>query len=108
MIFINSLFFFSFIQNQVFAEFVNKTFGKDAFRVVHGNDGVPTIIPTKFGYHHHGVEYWQHANPPSEATTVECSADGEDSACSASIPSQGPNIAHTMYFGILATTPFCL
>ena len=43
-----------------------------------------------------GIEYWQHASPPSEATTVECNADGEDPACSASIPSQGVNVAHTM------------
>ena len=43
-----------------------------------------------------GVEYWQHASPPSEATTVECNADGEDPACSASIPSRGVNLAHTM------------
>ena len=43
-----------------------------------------------------GVEYWQHASPPSEATTVECDADGEDPACSASIPSRGVNVAHAM------------
>ena len=43
-----------------------------------------------------GVEYWQHGKPASEATTVECNADGEDLACSASIPSQGLNVAHTM------------
>ena len=43
-----------------------------------------------------GVEYWQHASPPSEATTVECNAGGEDPACSASIPSQGVNVAHAM------------
>ena len=50
-----------------------------------------------------GVEYWQHASPPSEATTVECNAEGEDPACSASIPSRGVNVAHTMVcvcFGI--------
>jgi len=94
--------------NRFFSDYVNETFGKDAFRVVHGDDGVPKMISTKLGYHHHGVEYWQHASPPSEATTVECNAEGEDPACSASIPSRGVNIAHTMYFGILATTPFCL
>lgn len=94
--------------NRIFSEYVNETFGKDAFRVVHSNDGVPTMIPTKLGYHHHGIEYWQHASPPSEATTVECNGDGEDSACSASIPSRGVNLAHTKYFGILATKAFCL
>ena len=51
-----------------------------------------------------GVEYWQHANPPSEATTVECNADGEDSACSASIPSKGLNLAHTMVCVFLKQT----
>jgi hypothetical protein len=43
-----------------------------------------------------GVEYWQHASPPSESTTVECNALGEDPACSASIPSRGLNVAHAM------------
>ena len=84
------------------------------------------MISTKLGYHHHGkncffyyslnltnadywtgVEYWQHASPPSEATTVECNAEGEDPACSASIPSRGVNIAHTMvcvFFRIVSIT----
>jgi len=94
--------------NRIFSEYVNQTFGKDAFRVVHGNDGVPTMISTKLGYYHHGIEYWQHSSPPSEATTVECNVDGEDPACSASIPSHGLNLAHATYFGISATKPFCV
>ena len=78
------------------------------------------MISTKLGYHHHGkfelsriflespkpyglvgIEYWQHASPPSEATTVECNADGEDSTCSASIPSHGVNLAHATVCSIL-------
>lgn len=83
------------------------------------------MISTKLGYHHHGksfiniqvlltnadywtgVEYWQRASPPSEATTVECDADGEDPACSASIPSRGVNVAHAMvcvFFEIVIIT----
>ncbi|KAJ3573589.1 hypothetical protein NP233_g2347 [Leucocoprinus birnbaumii] len=81
-------------QNTQFATFVNKTLGKNAYRVVHGNDGVPTIIPTWLGYHHHGVEHWQHTSPPSEGTTRACSIDGEDPQCSASIPTKGINPAH--------------
>ncbi|KAK7055883.1 lipase-3 domain-containing protein [Favolaschia claudopus] len=94
--------------NQVFAEYVNAEFGARAFRVVHTNDGVPTIIPTSLGYHHHGVEYWQHLDPPSPSTTVRCAAGGEDPFCSASIPSRGVNPAHATYLGITVPAPFCL
>ncbi|KXN86217.1 putative feruloyl esterase A, partial [Leucoagaricus sp. SymC.cos] len=94
--------------NKEFATFVNGLFGEHAYRVVHGNDGVPTIIPTSLGYHHHGVEYWQYTNPASEDTTRACDPDGEDPQCSACIPSKGINPAHWTYFGILATKPFCL
>ncbi|EDR04041.1 uncharacterized protein LACBIDRAFT_306423 [Laccaria bicolor S238N-H82] len=94
--------------NQIFAEYVNGLFGTKAYRVVHGNDGVPTVIPTSLGYHHHGIEYWQYTHPPSEQTTFQCAANGEDKRCSASTPSQGVNLAHTKYFGILVSTPFCL
>ncbi|TEB31533.1 alpha/beta-hydrolase [Coprinellus micaceus] len=84
--------------------------GNEAFAetLVHSNDGVPTMIPSKLGYHHHGVEYWQHSKPPSNATTVQCDTSGEDPRCSVSIPSRGINLAHTNYFGILVSTPFCL
>ncbi|PPQ69748.1 hypothetical protein CVT26_014023 [Gymnopilus dilepis] len=40
--------------NKIFADYVNATFAENACRVVHGNDGVPTMIPTLLGYHHHG------------------------------------------------------
>lgn len=56
---------------------------------------VPTMIPLALGYHHHGVEYWQHSSPASSTTTVECEASGEDARCSLSVPSKGVNVAHT-------------
>ncbi|KAF5327684.1 hypothetical protein D9619_004300 [Psilocybe cf. subviscida] len=81
--------------NKIFSDYVNATLGEKAHRVVHGNDGVPTIIPVSLGYHHHGVEYWQYTHPASESTTKKCNAEGEDATCSASVPSQGVNLAHT-------------
>ncbi|KAJ2934112.1 hypothetical protein H1R20_g2991, partial [Candolleomyces eurysporus] len=90
--------------NDAFAETVNTTFGLNAHRVVHANDGslpgpltasVPTMIPGILGYHHHGVEYWQYASPPSNSTTVQCDMSGEDPKCSLSIPTRGITIAHT-------------
>lgn len=94
--------------NREFAKFVNDSFGLSAHRVVHGNDGVPTMIPSALGYTHHGVEYWQHSSPASHSTTVQCDPSGEDPKCSISVPSRGVNVAHTNYFGILVSTPFCL
>ncbi|KAK0245158.1 Alpha/Beta hydrolase protein, partial [Armillaria nabsnona] len=109
------------VGNKEFADYFNGEFGVNAFRVVHSNDGVPTMIPTSLGYHHHGarfssgfltsvtgVEYWQTEDPPQENSTKQCSPDGEDPRCSASVPSEGVNAAHMTYFGILATTPFCI
>ncbi|KAJ3535796.1 hypothetical protein NMY22_g6327 [Coprinellus aureogranulatus] len=96
------------VGNEAFAEFVNNLFGLSAHRAVHGNDGVPTMIPSRLGYHHHGVEYWQHSKPPSNSTTVQCDMSGEDPRCSVSVPSRGITLAHTNYFGILVSTPFCL
>jgi len=74
---------------------------------------IPTILPTSLGYHHHGrfillpailsasstsrylgIEYWQSPDPSGPATTRQCSADGEDPSCSASIPSKGLTPAH--------------
>ncbi|KAF8626594.1 hypothetical protein AX17_006512 [Amanita inopinata Kibby_2008] len=94
--------------NKEFAQFVNRHLGMNAYRVVHTNDGVPTILPTSLGYHHHGIEYWETCDPASCDTTVQCSADGEDGQCSASVPSKGFTPAHAVYMGIIATTPFCL
>ncbi|EKM82241.1 hypothetical protein AGABI1DRAFT_112309 [Agaricus bisporus var. burnettii JB137-S8] len=94
--------------NKEFAIYVNGLFGENAHRVVHANDGVPTIIPTALGYRHHGIEYWQYTTPASEETTRACAVDGEDPTCSASLPTKGINPAHWTYFGISATKPFCL
>ncbi|KAJ7266544.1 alpha/beta-hydrolase [Mycena rebaudengoi] len=69
---------------------------------------VPTVIPTSLGYHHHGIEYWQHADPPAPETTLRCACDGEDPQCSARIPSGGVTPAHATYFGIMVPTPFCM
>jgi hypothetical protein len=41
-----------------------------------------------------GIEYWQHADPSHPTRTRQCSADGEDPTCSASIPSKGFTPAH--------------
>ncbi|KIY66428.1 alpha/beta-hydrolase [Cylindrobasidium torrendii FP15055 ss-10] len=89
--------------NKEFADYFNATFGENACRVVHSSDGVCTIIPRSFGYHHHGVEYWQQ----DEENTVKCSGEGEDPRCSCK-NTGGVNTAHMEYFGIIATTPFCL
>ncbi|KAJ6615874.1 alpha/beta-hydrolase [Mycena sp. CBHHK59/15] len=94
--------------NEAFAEYVNAQFGARAFRVVHADDGVPTMIPTSLGYHHHGVEYWQHAEPPGAPTTLRCAGAGEDPCCSACVPSRGVTPAHATYLGITVPTPFCL
>ncbi|KAF9554468.1 alpha/beta-hydrolase [Agrocybe pediades] len=94
--------------NKILSDYVNATFGENAYRVVHGDDGVPTMIPRQLGYHHHGIEYWQYTHPASEDTTSKCDPEGEDPACSASIkPSRGVTLAHMSYFGIMSTTPFC-
>ncbi|ETW78687.1 Lipase, class 3, partial [Heterobasidion irregulare TC 32-1] len=93
--------------NDKYAFWVNDIFGANAFRVVHTTDGVPTMIPTVLGYRHHGVEYWLTQDPASATITKQCAADGEDPTCSASVPSQGIDVAHTLYFDILALTPFC-
>ncbi|KAJ3912214.1 Alpha/Beta hydrolase protein [Lentinula edodes] len=94
--------------NKAFAEFVNKSLGENAFRVVHTHDGVPTMIPQSLGYHHHGIEYWQEYEPAIAENVVKCEPQGEDPSCSLSIPSGGVNDAHMKYFGIVITTPFCL
>jgi hypothetical protein len=42
-----------------------------------------------------GIEYWLYTTPHSEETTMKCDPEGEDPNGSASIPSQGVNLAHT-------------
>ncbi|CAK5270344.1 unnamed protein product, partial [Mycena citricolor] len=95
------------VGNEAFAHHVNTQLGHRAFRVVHADDGVPTMIPVSLGYHHHGIEYWQQRDPPSHLNTVQCSASGEDVFCSASIPSKGITLAHATYLGISIGTSFC-
>ncbi|KAJ7915328.1 alpha/beta-hydrolase, partial [Mycena leptocephala] len=93
--------------NPTGADFINTQFGSRAFRAVHTTDGVPTIIPQSDGYQHHGVEFWNFVDPASAATTESCAPSGEDPTCSDSIPSQGIDAAHLMYFNIAAGTTFC-
>ncbi|KAF8517176.1 alpha/beta-hydrolase, partial [Hysterangium stoloniferum] len=91
--------------NDAYSLWVNSELGEHSFRVVHTNDGVPTV--TDRTYRHHGIEYWQNPDPPSANTTTRCNADGEDDSCSSSIPSTGINPAHMSYFNIPAIRPFC-
>ncbi|KII90280.1 hypothetical protein PLICRDRAFT_175042 [Plicaturopsis crispa FD-325 SS-3] len=93
--------------NPTYAGWIDDVFGENAFRSVHTDDGVPTIIPTSLGYKHHAYEYWQNPDPASADTTTKCDSSGEDPNCSASIASGGINLAHTTYFGVLAIQPFC-
>ncbi|KDQ61472.1 hypothetical protein JAAARDRAFT_150196 [Jaapia argillacea MUCL 33604] len=93
--------------NPTYANYVNTQFGSSAYRVVHRYDGVPTMLPQALGYQHHGIEYWQNPDPASPSTVKQCAASGEDPTCSDSIPSAGIDVDHTIYFGILAITPFC-
>ncbi|KIJ55296.1 hypothetical protein M422DRAFT_41300 [Sphaerobolus stellatus SS14] len=92
--------------NPAWASWVNQQFGSKIFRGVHNFDGVPTMLPEWAGYRHHGVEYWTKSSGASN--TVVCMADGEDASCSDSIISTGINIDHTIYYGILAITPYCM
>ncbi|TFK42120.1 alpha/beta-hydrolase [Crucibulum laeve] len=94
--------------NPTYAQFVNNAVGSgNIFRGVHTTDGVPTIIPTYWGYAHHGTEYWNFLDPSSAITTKQCASSGEDLTCSASIISGGINAAHLTYYNILASTASC-
>ncbi|KIJ52461.1 hypothetical protein M422DRAFT_243247 [Sphaerobolus stellatus SS14] len=84
--------------NPTYAFWVNQQFGNNAFRGVHNADGVPTIISEGI-YRHHGIEYWSlPLEVISAADTKACAADGEDPACSNSIPSTGINADHLIYY----------
>jgi len=94
--------------NPAYASFVNDKIGKSKiFRSTHTTDGVPTIIPQSLGYEHHATEFWQSPDPASASTTTQCNSSGEDPECSDSIPSEGIDVAHVTYYGILAATPYC-
>ncbi|KAF7965376.1 hypothetical protein HWV62_44099 [Athelia sp. TMB] len=71
--------------NDAYAYWVNDQFGAQAFRSTHTYDGQVSCI-----------EYWQNPDPATAANTVECAADGEDPNCSASIPSLGIDLEHTV------------
>jgi len=89
--------------NGVYAALVEDMVGFDnIFRAVHTFDGVPSIISRKFGYSHHGAEYWQFAEPPKTENVKRCEED-EDPACSRSVSSTGINVAHMVYFGQVMT-----
>ncbi|KAF8265526.1 Alpha/Beta hydrolase protein [Lactarius quietus] len=86
-----------------FADLLESMIGLDnIFRAVHTKGIVPTVIPESFGYHHHASEYWQFQEPPNTSTVRRCEGQ-EDPQCSHSIPSQGINPAHGVYFGQVMT-----
>ncbi|PAV15095.1 alpha beta-hydrolase [Pyrrhoderma noxium] len=85
--------------NSGYAQVVEDLVGtENLYRAVHTTDGVPTLIPTFLGYQHHVTEYWQFEDPATPDNVKQCSGR-EDPTCSASIPSQGINDAHDLYFG---------
>ncbi|KAJ7120765.1 Alpha/Beta hydrolase protein [Mycena crocata] len=96
--------------NAVFAAWVNTLIGPErSFRVVHSNDGVPTMDPEMLGYMHHSTEYWA-LSPHSPQQTRICAGAGllEDPKGSKKLPSTGINPAHLSYFGIFYMTPYLI
>ncbi|KAJ7701144.1 alpha/beta-hydrolase, partial [Mycena rosella] len=95
--------------NPTGANFINAQFGSHAFRVHLElvSFRVPTAFPQSAGYRHHGVEFWNFADPSSPANTKECAAAGEDQTCSDAVPSEGVDAAHNVYFNIVVQTLFC-
>ncbi|RXW17081.1 hypothetical protein EST38_g8781 [Candolleomyces aberdarensis] len=95
--------------NAAYATLLNKEIGTpNLYRGVHTTDGVPTIIPTAAGYRHHGTEYWSMADPVTPENTRACDPNGEDLSCSAQKLSAGINPPHTVYYNIVAGTPYCI
>ncbi|KAL4073776.1 Alpha/Beta hydrolase protein [Scleroderma citrinum] len=83
----------------MYAALVEKMIGvENIYRGVHSIDGVPTMIPMKFGYRHHATEYWQFTELSTSEHVKRCEG-GEDPEGSGSIPSSGVNPAHWVYFG---------
>ncbi|KAJ7869018.1 Alpha/Beta hydrolase protein [Mycena leptocephala] len=96
--------------NAIFATWVNTLIGPQrSFRVVHSNDGVPTMVPEMLGYMHHSTEYWA-LSPHSPQQTRICNGAGllEDPKGSKKIPTTGINPAHLSYFGIFYMTPYLI
>ncbi|KAJ7025698.1 alpha/beta-hydrolase [Mycena alexandri] len=96
--------------NVTYATWVNAMIGPErCFRVVHTNDGVPTMAPEMLGFVHHSTEYWA-LSPHSPQQTRICIAPGvmEDPSGSKKIPTTGINPAHLSYFGIFYMTPYLI
>ncbi|KAJ7487040.1 Alpha/Beta hydrolase protein [Mycena latifolia] len=96
--------------NAVFATWINTLIGPQrSFRVVHSNDGVPTMVPEMLGYMHHSMEYWA-LSPHSPQQTRVCNGAGllEDPQGSKKLLSTGINPAHLSYFGIFYMTPYLI
>ncbi|KAJ7629248.1 Alpha/Beta hydrolase protein [Mycena polygramma] len=96
--------------NAVFATWINTLIKPEkCFRVVHSNDGVPTMAPEMLGYMHHSTEYWA-LSPHSPQQTRICTGAGllEDPRGSKKIPTTGINPAHLSYFGIFYMTPYLI
>ncbi|KAJ6480764.1 alpha/beta-hydrolase [Mycena vitilis] len=94
--------------NPTGARFINEKLGSRVFRGKHIlSSSVPTAFPQSAGYRHHGVEFWNFADPSSANRTKECDADGEDATCSDVVPSRGTTAAHDVYFNIVVQTRFC-
>ncbi|KAJ7347716.1 Alpha/Beta hydrolase protein [Mycena olivaceomarginata] len=96
--------------NITYATWVNTLIGPEkSFRVVHSNDGVPTMAPEMLGFVHHSTEYWA-LSPHSPQQTRICNAAGllEDPMGSKKIPTTGINPAHLSYFGIFYMTPYLI
>ncbi|KAF7311873.1 Alpha/beta-hydrolase [Mycena indigotica] len=82
--------------NAVWAAWVDEVVTPDRlFRVVHSNDGVPTMALASLGFVHHSTEYWA-LSPHSPQQTYICVAPGvaEDPAGSRKLPTTGINPAH--------------
>ncbi|KAF7317276.1 Alpha/beta-hydrolase [Mycena chlorophos] len=99
------------VGNDVWATWVDNLIPPDhLFRVVHSNDGVPTMAPRRKGFVHHGTEYWA-LSPHSPQQTYKCDGAGqfeEDPSGSMQIPTLGITPAHLWYFGIFYMTPYLL
>ncbi|KAJ7879384.1 Alpha/Beta hydrolase protein [Mycena leptocephala] len=101
------------VGNAKFARYVENMIGEEnIFRANPPSgflDGVPTMVPTFWGYEHFATEYWQFRDPglfTDGYETVKKCVGNEDPGCSDSIPSTGINPFHTFYFGqVMAANP---
>jgi predicted lipase len=71
------------VGNPAFAAFVEAAVPQGKlFRLTHTDDTVPQDLTPAEGFAHHGVEYWQSADPAAKENMVMCDG-GEDQACNA-------------------------